>query len=82
MTAITAYGTLWGYEYYLAVGIDQLLAEYLKILNSIGQQVNINGSLGEVIGVTTEGKLRVKLYSPGASTEVAIAPGKISLGYG
>ena len=81
LTAITAYGILLGYEYYLTVGIEKLLDEYLKILQSLGQQVEFDGCSGEVIGVTTEGKLRVKLRSPGASTEIAIAPGQISLGY-
>ena len=82
LTAITTYGILLGYEYYLAVGIEKLLDEYLKVLGSLGQQVDFDGCSGEVVGVTTEGKLRVKLRSPGASTEMAIAPGQISLGYG
>ena len=81
LTAIAAYGILFGYEYYLAVGIEKLLDEYLAILNSFGQQVNFNGCPGEVIGVTTQGKLRVKLRSPNASTEINLSPGQISLGY-
>ncbi len=81
LTAIATYGTLLGYEYYLVVGIEKLLDEYLTILSSLGQQINFNGCSGKVIGVTTEGKLRVNLNSPNASTEIAIAPGQISLGY-
>ena len=81
LTAIISYGILFGYKYYLAVGIDKLLNKYLEILSSLGQQVKFNGSSGKVIGVTKEGKLRLKLQSAGASTEVAIAPGQISLGY-
>jgi BirA family transcriptional regulator, biotin operon repressor / biotin---[acetyl-CoA-carboxylase] ligase len=81
LTAIAAYGILLGYEYYLAVGIDKLLDKYLEILSSLGQQVNFQGCPGEVVGVTTEGKLRVKLRSPGASTIIILSPGQISLGY-
>ena len=81
LTAIAAYGILLGYEYYLTVGIEKLLEEYLKVLGSLGQQVNFNGSSGEVVGVTTKGKLRLKLRSPGASTEINLDPGQISLGY-
>ena len=87
LTAIAAYGIILGYEYYLAVGIEKLLDEYLAIFNNLGQQVNFNGRSGEVIGVTIEGKLRVKLYEPSHqqsfedSKEIAIAPGQISLGY-
>lgn len=80
LTAITAYGILFGYEYYLAVGIEKLLAKYLEILDSLGR-VNLNGCPGEAIGVTTEGKLIVKLRSPGATTKVNLSPGQISLGY-
>ena len=87
LTAIAAYGIILGYEYYLAVGIEQLLTEYVAILNSLGKQVNFNGRSGEVIGVTTEGKLRVKIYEhrhpqlPDTEREITIAPGQISLGY-
>lgn len=81
LTAIAAYGILLGYKYYLAVGIERLLTEYLTILDSLGKRVKIDGNLGEVTGVTAKGKLRVKLRSPGASTEIDLAPGQISLGY-
>jgi BirA family transcriptional regulator, biotin operon repressor / biotin---[acetyl-CoA-carboxylase] ligase len=64
------------------VGIEKLLAKYLEILSSLGQQINFNGCPGEVVGVTTGGKLQVKLRSPGATTMIALSPGQISLGYG
>lgn len=81
LTAIAASGILFGYKYYLAMGIDQLLEQYLAILSSLGQQVNFKGAMGEVVGVTKEGKLQVKLRSPGATTMIALSPGQISLGY-
>ena len=81
LAAITAYGIVFGYQYYLAVGIEQLLADYLAILNSLGKQVTVNNCPGEVMGVTTDGRLKVKLRSPGATTEINLAPGQISLGY-
>ena len=81
LTAITTYGVVLGYEYYLLVGIERLLNKYLEILNSLGQKIIFNKCPGEVIGVTTEGKLRIKLRSPGATTEITLSPGQISLGY-
>lgn len=81
LTAIASYGIILGYHYYLTVGIEQLLSNYLAILSSLGQQVVINNSPGIVTGVTTDGKLKVRLKSPGASTEIAFSPGQISLGY-
>ena len=81
LAAIAACGIVLGYEYYLAAGVDLLLKKYLEILDSLGKQINFNGSSGEVVGVTTAGKLKVKLRSPGASTEIQLDPGQISLGY-
>ena len=83
LAAITSYGIVLGYQYYLAVGIEQLLSNYLAILDSLGQQIIINNITGEVIGVTTEGKLKVKMHSqtPGTSTEITLNPGQVSLGY-
>ena len=81
LAAITNYGIIAGYQYYLTVGIEQLLTDYLEILSSLGQQIIINNCPGEVTGVTTAGKLKVKLRSSGASTEINLDPGQISLGY-
>ena len=81
LAAITTYGILFGYKYYLLVGIEQLVTDYLAILSSLGQQIIFNNCPGEVIGVTTDGKLKVRLRSPGATTEITFAPGQISLGY-
>jgi BirA family biotin operon repressor/biotin-[acetyl-CoA-carboxylase] ligase len=81
LAAIASSGILLGYKYYLAVGIEKLLAKYLEILSSLGQRINFNGSFGEVLGVTTAGKLQIKLRSPGATTMITLSPGQISLGY-
>lgn len=81
LAAITAYGIVLGYQDYLSVGIEKLLDKYLTIFHNLGQQVNINGCPGQVIGVTSQGELKVKLRSPGATTEIALSPGQISLGY-
>ena len=79
LAAITSYGIVLGYQYYLTVGIEQLLSNYLAILDSLGQQITINNSPGKVIGVTTEGKLKVKMHI--TSTEITLDPGRVSLGY-
>jgi BirA family transcriptional regulator, biotin operon repressor / biotin---[acetyl-CoA-carboxylase] ligase len=89
LTAIASYGIVLGYNYYLLAGIEQLLTNYLAILSSLRQQVKINDCPGEVIGVTTEGKLKIRLrseamplgLSPGATTKIFLNPGQISLGY-
>lgn len=81
IAAITAYGILLGHQYYLSVGIDQLLTNYLAILSSLGKQITFNNCPGEITGVTKDGKLKVRLRSPGATTEINFAPGQISLGY-
>ncbi|MDJ0571709.1 MAG: biotin--[acetyl-CoA-carboxylase] ligase, partial [Pleurocapsa sp. MO_192.B19] len=65
LAAISAYGIIQGYQYYLSVGIEQLLTGYLAILSSLGKQVVFNDCPGKVTGVTTDGKLKVRLRSPG-----------------
>ena len=81
LAAITSYGIILGYQYYLSQGIEKLLSEYTVLLNSIGKQVTIDNCFGEVIGVNQDGKLKIKMQSPGANTIIALAPGEISLGY-
>ena len=81
LTAITVYGILSGYQHYLTVGIKQLVDDYLQLLSNLGQSVIIEGCPGVVTGVTTQGELKVRLRSPGATTEIHLAPGQISLGY-
>lgn len=81
LTAITAYGILAGYQYYLAEGIEKLVERYLAILSNLGQEIIVDGQCGEVTGITTKGELKVRWRSPGATTEVYFAPGQISLGY-
>jgi BirA family biotin operon repressor/biotin-[acetyl-CoA-carboxylase] ligase len=81
LAAVTTYGIISGYQKYLEQGIDRLLPNYLQLLSNLGQTVKINDSLGEIVGVSTTGELIVRLRSPGASTEIALQPGQISLGY-
>lgn len=81
LAAITTYGILFGYQYYLTEGIDKLLRNYQKILINLGQEIIVGGSPGIITGVTINGKLKIKLRSPGSSTEIHLSPGQISLGY-
>ena len=82
LVAIATYGILFGYQHYLKVGVEKLIANYLELLITLGQQVTVEGEKGTVTGVTTEGKLIVKVErSPSTATEVYLTPGQISLGY-
>ena len=81
LSAIAVSGILYGYDYYVTFGIESLLPAYLELLNSCGRSVIVKGCPGVVVGVTTTGELRVRLQSPGATTEIHLPPGSISLGY-
>ncbi|AFZ37170.1 biotin/acetyl-CoA-carboxylase ligase [Stanieria cyanosphaera PCC 7437] len=81
LTAITISGIISGYQHYLTVDREQLLKDYFAIFANLGQQVTLNGGTGIITGVTTTGELRVRIKSPGATTEVCLSPGQISLGY-
>ena len=81
LAAIAIKGLLSGYQSYLSRGIEDLLPEYFAILGSLGQIITLEGCPAKVIGVTSQGELRVRLNSPGAATEICLQPGQISLGY-
>ncbi len=81
LAGIVVWGILAGYQHYITFGIEQLLADYQKLLFNLGQKVTLEGCLGIVTGVTVKGQLQVSLQSPGASTEIYLLPGQISLGY-
>lgn len=81
LAAITVYGIVSGYEHYQTAGIKKLLIDYEQLLSSLGKQITLAGNLGIVTGVTEKGELRIHLQSSGASSEVCLSPGQISLGY-
>ncbi len=81
LAAIVLDGLFNGYEYYLAKGSDRLLAAYLQLFEGLGRSILVEGSPGTIIGVSSQGDLRVRLQSQGASTEINLPPGSISLGY-
>lgn len=91
LAAIILQGLLSGYQYWLEVEIEVLLASYLELLESLGRRVVVEGKPGMITGVTTTGELRVQLnlteamvmesVAPASLTEISLQPGTINLGY-
>ncbi|MEC4986100.1 MAG: biotin--[acetyl-CoA-carboxylase] ligase [Oscillatoria sp. PMC 1068.18] len=81
LAAIVVTGILAAFRDYALLGIEKILANYSELLVNLGMKVFIDDSPGIIVGVTGKGELRIRLFSQGASTEVAIAPGTIQLGY-
>jgi BirA family biotin operon repressor/biotin-[acetyl-CoA-carboxylase] ligase len=81
LTELTIEAIFLAIETYNSLGIQGSLTLYLEHLDSIGKSVEINGQRGTVVGVDSQGNLRVILSSPGASCEISCSPGMISLGY-
>ena len=81
LAAITINGVFRGYDHYLSNGIDNLLRNYIEILDSVGRKVIIEGMTGTIIGVSTQGELKVSLQAPGSQTTLKLPPGTLSLGY-
>lgn len=81
LTAIAIYGILFGYQYYSEVGINNFIDSYQAILATLGKKITFHGCPAEVIGVTNQGELKIRLKSLGATTEICLSPGQISLGY-
>ncbi|WP_204106607.1 MULTISPECIES: biotin--[acetyl-CoA-carboxylase] ligase [Spirulina sp. CCY15215] len=81
LAAITTCGILSGYHYFLNEGVDALLSSYWELAIAKGRSVTINGCPGKIVGITPQGELRIRIESPGASTEICCPPGTITLGY-
>jgi BirA family transcriptional regulator, biotin operon repressor / biotin---[acetyl-CoA-carboxylase] ligase len=80
LAAIAIYGIFLGYERYLTKGIEDLLSSYLTLLD-LERKIMVNGTPAAIVGVNSQGDLRVRLHSPGATTEINLPSGTISLGY-
>ncbi|MDJ0730559.1 MAG: biotin--[acetyl-CoA-carboxylase] ligase [Crocosphaera sp.] len=81
LAALTIDGVLQGYQEYLRDGIENLMRNYVEILDSVGRKVIIKGITGTIIGVSTQGELKVSLQAPGSKTTLTLPPGTLSLGY-
>jgi BirA family transcriptional regulator, biotin operon repressor / biotin---[acetyl-CoA-carboxylase] ligase len=81
LTDIILAGLFFGYEKYLKEEIDPILSGYLTYLNSMGKSIKIEGNEGIITGVTKKGELKVRLFSQGATTEICLPNGTISIGY-
>ncbi|WP_202803732.1 biotin--[acetyl-CoA-carboxylase] ligase [Spirulina subsalsa] len=81
LAALTTSGILKGYDFYAHQGCAPLLQAYEALLIHLNQEVKINGSPGTILGVNKQGELRIRLKSPGASSEIRCPLGTISLGY-
>jgi BirA family transcriptional regulator, biotin operon repressor / biotin---[acetyl-CoA-carboxylase] ligase len=66
-------------------GVSILLPRYLDLLVNIGDTVYVNNLAGTVVGINTDGHLRVLMKSNSTNTvktpEIHLQPGTISLGY-
>lgn len=85
LAAIVLYGIIQGYWVWQQKGITDLIERYEQVLVNLGQVVKIDGHLGNVVGVSTTGSLRIRLDSDKLGDEIAeicLKPGEISLGYG
>lgn len=81
LAAIVLQGLYIGFQRYAQAGITSIVQGYLDYFVNLNQSILLDGSLGKIIGITDQGELRVKLQSPGASTEITVPPGMIRLGY-
>lgn len=81
LAAIVLRGLRMGYCSWQQHGTQHLLTAYEKLLINLGEEVAIDGQPGNIIGITSTGKLRIQFFSPNL-TEICLEPGAISLGYG
>ncbi|AFY45505.1 biotin/acetyl-CoA-carboxylase ligase [Nostoc sp. PCC 7107] len=85
LTSAVLRGIESGIECLAQEGVNILLSRYLELLTNVGDKVYVNDLAGTVVGVTSQGKLRVSMETYDTTdiktTELYIEPGTISLGY-
>lgn len=84
LAAIVLLGAINGYRRWQHQGIDAILPCYHAIMAGIGTTIEFDGHIGQLVGVTSTGALKVKLQVqaiPPIYEEVDVQPGNISLGY-
>lgn len=83
LAALTLQGVELGYDHWQTVGAKILIADYLPLLQTLGEAVVVQGQDGTVVGVAANGELRVQLEPSVAGTtaaEILCSPGSICLG--
>ncbi|WP_416673230.1 biotin--[acetyl-CoA-carboxylase] ligase [Egbenema bharatensis] len=81
LAAIVLQGLQLGYTYWQRVDPFVCAAAYEKLLVNLGQSIAFEGKRGVVMGITPTGQLRVRVEDA-IGSEVCLAPGAVSLGYG
>ncbi|MBD2455795.1 biotin--[acetyl-CoA-carboxylase] ligase [Nostoc sp. FACHB-87] len=85
LTSVVLRGIESGMECLVKEGINILLSRYLELLTNVGDKVYIHDLAGTVVGVTSQGELRVSVETYDTTdiktTELYIEPGTITLGY-
>ncbi|MBD2386283.1 biotin--[acetyl-CoA-carboxylase] ligase [Cylindrospermum sp. FACHB-282] len=85
LTSTVLLGIESGIECLSQEGISILLSRYVDLLTNMGDQVDVNHLSGTVVGVTTQGHLRLRIAAYDTNKlvtpEISIEPGTISLGY-
>lgn len=81
LAAVTLQGLEWGCQHWQTAGSERLIADYLGLLQNLGEVVSVNHQVGQVIGVAASGDLRVRLdaASDAPPLEIHCSPGSIHL---
>jgi BirA family transcriptional regulator, biotin operon repressor / biotin---[acetyl-CoA-carboxylase] ligase len=83
LAAIVLQGVMMAYHYWQIHGIEPVLMAYESLLTGLGRSITVDDQVGEIVGVSQFGDLRVCVQQGAApSTEINLPPGSIRLGYG
>ncbi|WP_373540807.1 biotin--[acetyl-CoA-carboxylase] ligase [Chamaesiphon sp.] len=81
LTSCTIRGIISGYKRCTPATIDSLLLDYLELLAARGRSVIVNGKLGNILGISPQGELRIGFTTATAIIETDLTPGTFTLGY-
>lgn len=81
LAAIVLRGVLQGYQYWQHRGTSALIDVYCQKFEHLGCRINIDGHLGEVLGVSHQGHLTIGFDVDGQNLSRCFKPGEITLSY-
>lgn len=84
LAALVLQGLDLGIEQLSDANINQMLTGYNQLLTCVGKPIKVGDQIGEIIGISEQGNLRVGLYPKteiGFYREIDQQPGTISIGY-
>ena len=81
LASIVINGIFNEYNNYYKLGINLIIKNYNKSLHNLNTKVYIEGNKGIILGINNQGKLKIKISSLTASSNIYLAPENYQISY-